>query len=71
MVIPSPIPKIPMPQAHTEEPLAPTRDNYNVLSRLLFVSTLSCLSIAGIVFFVSDIFELFQVLVTESGVRYL
>lgn len=64
-------PENPMPQTHTVETLSPARDDDDHLSRLLFVSTLSGLSIAGIVFFVSDIVELFQVLVIESGVRYL
>ncbi len=68
---PDPSPESPMPQAHTAETLAPARDDDDRLSRLLFVSSLSGLSIAGVVFFVSDIVELFQVLVVESGVRYL
>ncbi|UCV27780.1 hypothetical protein [Ferribacterium limneticum] len=60
-----------MPQAHTLETVAPTRDNDDRLSRLLIVSALSVLSMAGIVFLVSDIVELFQVLAIESGVRNL
>lgn len=71
MVSPSPNTKSPMPQAHTVEPLAPKRDNLDRISRLLIVSALSGLSIAGIVFLVSDIVELFQALVIEAGVRQL
>lgn len=71
MVSPSPSLKSPMPQEQTVETLAPTCDNDDFLSRLLFVSTLSCLSVAGIVFFVSDILELIQVLVADAGARYI
>ncbi len=68
---PNPSPKHPMPQTHSLEIVAPTCDNDDRLSRLLIVSALSGVSTAGIVFLVSDIIELFQVLAIEAGVRHL
>lgn len=62
--------KNPMPQEDTEETSAPPLENRDRLCRLLFVSALSCLSVAGIALFVSDIVELIQMLVAGTGARH-
>lgn len=70
MVSPSPTSRNSMRQEHIAKPLAIRLENEDRLSRLLCVLALSCLSVAGIVFFVSDIVELIQVLVADAGVRH-